>query len=138
MLDDQVFALNPATFARLEQQFLGQRRHEAAAGKPQPLEFLRVDQAAGAVVPEYELVAFDDIGARGGFRRSEFVTYDLEHQIVRRQRENDHDQAAIAGRMHETVDRFIQVALKCEIALRLALLGAAEDGVELVDGFTGA
>ena len=135
VLDDQILAFDPAALARLAQQLLGQSRHEAGARQPQALEFLRVDQAAGAVVPEHELIALDDVGAGGGLRRAEFVADDLEHQIVRRQGKDDHHQAALAGRMHETVDGFVQVPLQREVALGLALLGAAEHGVELIDGF---
>ena len=134
VLDDQVIAFDPAAFARFAQQLLRQIRHEARTRQPQAPEFLRIDQAAGAVVPEHEFIAIDHVRARGCLGRAEFVANDFEYQIVRGQRKYDHDQAAIAGRMHETVDRFFHVTLQGEVALRLALLGAAEHGIEFIDG----
>ena len=133
MLDDEMLALDAAALARVAQELVRQLLHETRARQTQTLELLRIDQASGAVVTEHELITLDDIGPAVGLRRAETVADDLEHEIVGGQRENDHYQAAIARRVHEAVDRGVEMALQREVALALALLGAAEHGVELVD-----
>src|SRR5450631_3808516 len=133
MLDDQILALDPATLAGCGQQLFHEVRHEAGARQTQAQEFLGVHQSAGPIMSEYELVALDDLLARAGLGRTEMVADDLEYQIVRGQGEYDHDETAVARRMNETVDRGAQVALQGEIALRFALLGAAENRIQFVD-----
>ena len=68
------------------------------------------------------------------FGCSEAVADHLEHQIVGGQGEHDHDQAALSRRVHETVDGLVQMPLQGEVALGLALLGAAQHRVQFVDG----
>ena len=126
VLDDQILALDAAALARIAQQLLGERRHEAGARQAQTPEFLRVDQAAGAVVTEHELIALHDVGASAGLRLAEAVANDLEDQVVRGQREHDHDQTAVARGVHEAVDGGVEMAMQGKVALRLALLGAAQ------------
>jgi len=133
MFHDQVIAFDAAAQAGVAQQFLGQCRHEARARQPQTLEFLGIDQPPGAVVAEHELVALDDLLAGGGLRRAEVIADHLEDEVVRGQREDDHDQAALAGRVHEAVDGFFQVTLQREVAFGLALLGAPQHGIQLID-----
>jgi len=85
-------------------------------------------------VAEHELVALHHVLARAGLGRAEVVADDLEHQLVGGQREHDHHQAALARRMHEAVDGFVQVPLQCKVTLGLALFGAPQHRVQLVDG----
>src|SRR5271170_4200541 len=122
-----MLALDPAALARLAQELVRQILHEARTRQTQALELLCIDQTPGAVVTEHELVALHDVRTTVGLRRAETVTDDLEHEVVGGEREHDHYQAAIARRVHEAVDRGVEVALQREVALALALLGAAED-----------
>ena len=133
MLDDQILALDAATLAGIAQQFFRERGHEARPRQTQTAEFLGVDQTAGAVVAEYEVIPLDDVGTCAGFRGAKMVANHFEHQIVRGQGKHDHDQSAFTGRVDETVDGGVQVPLQSEIALRLALLGTAEHRVQLID-----
>jgi len=137
VLDDQVLALDTAALARVAQQLVRESGHESRSRQAQALEFLGVDQTAGTVAAEYELIAFDDLSARAGLRCAEVVSNHLEYQVVRGQGKYDHDQAAFPGRMDEAVDGGAQVPLQSEISFRLALLGAAENRVQLIDRLAG-
>ncbi len=50
------------------------------------------------------------------------------------QGETDHDETALAGRVHEAVGCRAEVPEDLAVALGLALLGAAEHGEQLADG----
>src|ERR1700723_2775504 len=123
-----MLTLDSAALACLAQELVRQLLHEARPRQTQALELLCVDEAPGAIVTEYELIAFHDVRPTVGLRRAETIADHLEHEVVGGEREHDHHQAAIARRMHEAVDRGVEVALQVEVALALALLGAAEDG----------
>jgi len=56
-----------------------------------------VDQPAGAIVLEYELVALHDVGAGAGLGAPKWSRNHLENQIMGRQREYDHDQTRSPG-----------------------------------------
>ena len=86
---------------------------------------------------EHELIALHHILAGAGLGRAGAVADHFEHQIVGGQGEYDHHEAALSRRVHETVDRLVQVPLQGEITLGLALLGAPQHGVQLVDGLAG-
>ena len=133
VLDHQVVALGAAALAGLAQQLFGELRHEARARQAQAPEFLRVDQAPGAVVAEHEAVAVHDLLARRVLGCPEGVADHLEHEVMRGQREDDHHQALLARSAHEGVDGAVEMAPQREVALGLALLGATEHGVEFVD-----
>jgi len=96
------------------------------AREAQALELLRVDQSAGAVVLEHELVLFEDIAAQDVLLVRELIADELEHEVVGRQREADHDQAAFAGGQRELIVRLPHVAEQFPEALGLALAGPAE------------
>jgi hypothetical protein len=100
----------------------------------QEAEFLRVDQAAGAVVVEHETVLGYDLFAQHVLGKGEAVADHLEHERIARQGEHQHDHAANAVGMDEVLVRIgSQVAEEVAEALGLALLGAAKHGVDLVD-----
>ncbi len=62
------------------------------------------------------------------FWYGKLVADQLEDDVERRQREADHDQAALARCEDEFVVRLLQVAEELAVALGLALLGAPEHG----------
>ena len=134
MRDHDVVAVGVGALVALAEQFVEQRRRKAPARKTQEAEFLRVDQAAGAVVVEHEAVLRHDFLAHRVLRKREAVADQLEHERVGRQREHEHDHAAHAVGVHELlVGIGAEVPEEVAVALGLALLGAAEHGIDFVD-----
>ncbi len=131
--DHQLAVLEVHGARGLALQLLDQRLGEACSRELQPLEFLRVDQPAGAVVLEHQLVFLQNFLAQDVLRIREAVADDLEHHVERRQRETDHHQPAIARRVHELIRALLQVTEQLAVALGLALLRAAQHRVQLAD-----
>ncbi len=84
-----------------------------------------------AVVPEHEVVLGEHVGAQDVLLVRELVADQLEDDVEGGQGEADHHQSLLARGQHELVVRVLQVAEELAVALGLALLGAAEHGVEL-------
>jgi hypothetical protein len=114
---------------------LEERGFEARDGEGEVLELLDVREPAGARVPEDEAVLLEDVRAARGLRRREGVADDLEDDVVRRKREDEHDHAARPRRLDEEVVRRGEVAEEVAVELRLAVLVESEGRVELRDGF---
>ena len=82
---------------------------------------------------EHQLIFLDHVFSANRLRVGEAVANDLEHDIVGRQCKNHHYHAFVAPRLHEAVAGLPEVLKKRTIPLSLALLGAAEHGIELCD-----
>jgi len=110
---------------------------EAAQWKAQAAEFLGVDEAAGAIVLEHQVVALEHVPATHGLGVGEAIADDLEHELVRFEGEHGHHHALAARRHDERVRGTLQVAEELPVALGLALLGASQGRVELGNGLVG-
>ena len=135
MVDHQLVVFEAHGAGRFALQLRDQLVREARGRELQALELLRVDQPSGAVVLEHQLVLLQHFFAQDVLRVRETVADDLEHHVERGQREADHHQSAVAGRVHESIAALLQVAEQLAIALGLALLGAPEHRVQLAHRF---
>ena len=134
MADDDVVAVEHRALAATREKFVEQHGRELRARQAQPVEFLRVDEAPRAVVAEDERVFLHDLGTNAFLRKRELVADQLEHERIRRQRKHCHHHAAFAVGVHEfLVAMRPEVAEEVAVTFGLALLGATEHCVELVD-----
>ena len=97
-------------------------------------EFLGIDQATSAVMFEHQLILLHDFIARGILGKAEAIANDFEHEVVGGEREYDHDQTAITGRVHKAVLAVGKVASELAIAFGFALSNSTKHGIKFVDG----
>src|ERR1700704_6557626 len=85
------------------------------------LELVCFHQTTGAVVLEDEAVSSHDIVSVALFREVKAILDQLEHQVVTRQRENQHHHPARSFRGDEPVGRGAKMSDKIPVKLRLAM-----------------
>ena len=121
----------PAALAReLGQELV----REAVAREGEVLELLHVGQTTGAVVLEHELILIHHLAARGRLGVGERVADDLEDDVERGQREDDHHHALVAAGDLELVGGSFDVAHQVAVQFGLAVLVEADGVVELGGG----
>ena len=136
MREHQIVTVGLHGFAAAFEQLLQQGRRELPARKAQVAEQLGVDQAADAIVVEHQPVFLLDLGAGHGLGIGKAVADQLEHHRIAGQGEHRHHHAALAVGVDEgLVSVPLQMREEMPVALGLALLGATQHGVELVDRF---
>jgi len=107
-------------------------------GKPQETIRLRVQQATDAIELEHQLVFAFDLRATHGLGIGKAVANQFEHQRITGQGKYHHDHAGRAVGMHQLLGGMrLEMAEKRAIAFGLALLGAPEHRVQLVDRLVG-
>ena len=134
MADQHFLAIEHDRLGAFAEQFLEHALLELAARKAQVAEFLGIDEAADAVVTEHQAVFFLDLAPGDVLRVGEPVADHLEHQRIGLGREHRHDHAALAIGAHQAfLGVRLEMAEQVAITFGLALLGATENGVELLD-----
>ena len=133
VIDDQVVAILVDGGGGLGLEFGEQRLAETRLWQPHAAVFLGVDQPAGTVMLEDEVVLLQDVRARRRLDGREPVADQLEDHVVGGQQENDHDETAFAGGVDELVVAVGKMPDEFPVAFGLALLGPAEHRKNLAD-----
>ena len=133
-MDDEVVALHGDAVRATGQQFIQQCRRKARARETQEAVGLRIQQAAHTIQVEDQRILVLHVLVGHGLRVGEFIADHLEYQRVAGQGEYRHDHAGGAFGMHQLfVGVAGEMAEERAEAFGLALLGAAQHGVDLVD-----
>src|SRR5690349_20395794 len=128
MIYKNIVSIYPHNTRGIAQQFLQQFGVKPIPRNAQVLEFMCLDQSAGAIVLEDEFVAPHHILAITVLRLVEMITDEFKDNVVTRQGEDDHDHAACAFGLNEAVVGILE--LVHEIAVELGFgVAVVTDGV---------
>src|SRR6202162_426952 len=114
-------------------ELLNEIRGETLSVELEVLELLGLHEAARALRVEHNAVGSSNVSGRHGLDGRKPVPDDLEHDVVARQCEDDHDHAVDPRREDEKFNAFLQWAEEASVDLGFSMLLMPHRDVELGD-----